>query len=318
MGSQLDAASSRCLADGRPQLNLTAIVILSRRRCGLSKCITCYLVAMAVGDLLVVIAGVIMNRVIGIYFPLSALSYTLACRLKTILVFMSRDFSVWLTVAFTFDRLVAICCQNLKTKYCTEKTVAVNICIVFVLSSLQYVPLYLGLEPLYFVNSVPMFCGTIPGFYTIPVWVAYSWINDILTPWLALSILILFNALTIRHIFVSNRVRRTLRGINSGSDVDPELESRRKSIILLFSISGNVVLLWATYMAHHLYYRITNTYVYSGYNDPIFILQEAGHMLLLLSCCTNTCIYVITQKKFREELQNGLKYPLTLIMRFIK
>lgn len=295
-----------------------AVVILLRRRCGLSECITLYMVAMAIGDLLVVITGVILNRVVGIHLPVNALSYTPACRIKTVLVYVARDFSVWLTVAFTFDRLVAICCPKLKTKYCTQKNATAIVCIVLVLSCLEYVPLYLALEPMYWVDGVPMYCMTIDSFYVVPIWITYSWINHILTPCLAICLILLFNALTVRHILLSSRIRRALRGINcSENNPDPELENRRKSIILLFSISGSVVLLWVTYTVHHLYYRITNTYVYSGYNDPIFMLQEAGHMLLLLSCCTNTCIYVITQTKFREELQNGLKYPLTLITRLV-
>lgn len=294
-------------------VNIIAIVILCRGKCGLSSCITCYLVSMAVGDLLVVITGVLMNRVIRIFFPMSGLIYTPACRLLTWTLYVSRDFSIWTTVAFTFDRHIAICCQNLKNRYCTEKTAAAIVCTVFVLACFQNVPLYTGLKPLYFVNNVPMLCGTIPGFYTLPLWVAYSWINHLLTPFLAIALVILFNALTIKHILVSNRVRRALRGFNAGGNDDPELASRRKSIILLFSISGNVVMLWATYTANHLYYRITQTFVYSSQSDPRFIFQESAHMLLLLSCCTNTCIYVLTQKKFREELWKAAKYLLALI-----
>ncbi|XP_069798526.1 probable G-protein coupled receptor 139 [Narcine bancroftii] len=274
------------------------------------------MVAMALGDLMVVLTGVILNRVVGIYAPVSLLSYTPACRVQTVLVYISRDFSVWSTVAFTFDRLVAICCPKLRVSYCTERLATVIVCVVLGLSCLQYVPLYLALEPFYFANGIPMYCTTISNFYVDPEWIAYSWMNHIFTPCLALCLILLFNAVTVRHILISSRVRRALRGTDNNTD--PELENRRKSVVLLFSISGSVVLLWATYTVHHLYYRITNTYVYSGGDDPIFILQEAGHMLLLLSCCSNTCIYVATQRKFREELKNGLKYPLTLVVATLK
>ncbi|XP_067874791.1 probable G-protein coupled receptor 139 [Heterodontus francisci] len=296
-----------------------AIVVLCRGKCGLSKCITQYLVAMAAADLLVVITGVILNRVIGIYFPVSALSNTLVCRVKAVLVYASRNSSVWLTVSFTLDRFVAICCQKLKTTYCSKKMAAAIVSMVFALSYLQNIPLYFAFEPMYFINNVPMYCIIKSNFYTLTPWIAFSWINLILTPCLAFCLILLFNLLTVRHILVSNRVRRALRTINSaGNNIDPELENRKKSIILLFTISGSFVMLWATYTAHHLYYRITTTYVYKGDNDPVFILQESGHMLLLLSCCTNTCIYVVTQKKFREDLSNAVKYPMSLIVKFVK
>ncbi|XP_067831556.1 probable G-protein coupled receptor 139 [Heptranchias perlo] len=306
-------------SDFQAHVNIMAIAILSRGKCGLSKCITHYLVAMAVADLLVVIIGVILNRVIGIYLPVSALSITPVCRLKTVLVYASRNCSVWLTVAFTFDRCVVICCQKLRTTYCTMKTAAVVVGTVFALSYLQNIPWYFVLEPVYFINNVPMYCGIKSSFYILATWIAFSWINHILTPCLAILLILLFNVLTVRHILASSRVRRALRGINSAEyNIDPELESRKKSIILLFSISGSFVMLWATYTVHHLYYRITTTYVYTGYNDPVFILQESGHMLLLLSCCTNTCIYVVTQNKFREEMKNVVKYLLALIVKFVK
>uniref|UniRef100_UPI00398E7F26 probable G-protein coupled receptor 139 n=1 Tax=Pristiophorus japonicus TaxID=55135 RepID=UPI00398E7F26 len=274
---------------------------------------------MAVADLLVIITGVILNRVIGIYVPVSALSVTPACRLKTVLVFAFRNFSVWSTVAFTFDRFIAICCQKLKRTYCTEKTAAVVIGTVFVLSMCDNVPWYFMLEPLYFVNTIPMFCSIKSSFYTRAAWIAYSWIHHILTPCLAFVLIVLFNVLTVRHILVSSRVRQALRGNNTAQDnIDPELENRKKSIILLFSISGSFLVLWGTYTIHHLYSRITSNYVFTGPSDPVFIFQESGHMLLLLSCCTNTCIYVVTQKQFRKDLKIVVKYPLTLIGKFIK
>ncbi|XP_067874802.1 probable G-protein coupled receptor 139 [Heterodontus francisci] len=296
-----------------------AIVVLRRGKCGLSECITQYLVAMAAVDLLVVITGVILNRVIGIYFPVSTLSITPVCRLKTVLVYASRNCSVWLTVAFTFDRYVAICCQKLKGRFCTKRMAAAIVGTVFALSCLQNIPWYFVFEPVYFINNVPMYCGIKPNFYTLTPWIAFSWTNHILTPCLAIVLILLFNLLTVRHILASSRVRRALRGSGTaGNNIDSELENRKKSIILLFAISGSFIMLWATYTAHHLYYRITTTYVYTGYNDPVFILQESGHMLLLLSCCTNTCIYVVTQKKFREDLKRAVKFPLTLIVKLVK
>ncbi|XP_067836645.1 probable G-protein coupled receptor 139 [Heptranchias perlo] len=108
-------------------VNLVAIVILSRGKCGLSKCITRYLVGMAAADLLVVITDVLMWRIVEIYFPVSFLTITPVCRLILNLSFAVTAASVWFTVVFTFDRFVAICCQKLKTKYCTEKTAAVVI-----------------------------------------------------------------------------------------------------------------------------------------------------------------------------------------------
>ncbi|XP_067853461.1 probable G-protein coupled receptor 139 [Heptranchias perlo] len=296
--------------------NVAAIVILSRGKCGLSRCVTHYLVAMAVSDLLVTIAGVILNRINGLFLPVSFLYMTPLCRLRAVLLFAARDSSVWLTVAFTFDRFVAICCQKLKTKYCTRKCAAAVIATVSVLFCLKNIPWYFAYEPSYITDGVPWYCNLIPNYYTSLAWTAFDLIDTMLSSFIAFCLILLLNALTVRHIVVSGRVRRRLRGHSNGeSHHDPEMENLKKSIILLFAVTGSFILLWTMYLIVFLYVQIANQYTSSGPNDPLYIAQEVAFLLQLLSCCTNTCIYAATQRKFREELKNGVKYPLKLIVK---
>ncbi|XP_059497707.1 probable G-protein coupled receptor 142 [Stegostoma tigrinum] len=225
--------------------NLAVIMILARGRCGLSRCITYYLVSMAVSDLLVMITAVIFNRISGIYFPVSFLMITPVCSFRSVLNYAIIDSSVWLTVAFTFDRFIAICFQQLQIKYCTTKTAARVIAAACTLSCVKNTFLYFIYEPLYTINNVPWFCNIKSIFYTSPAWTAYDWIHHILTPCLPFALIILLNSLTIRHILVANRARRRLRIQTKGKDqIDSEIENRKKSIILLFCVSGNFILLY--------------------------------------------------------------------------
>ncbi|XP_069755525.1 probable G-protein coupled receptor 139 [Narcine bancroftii] len=301
-------------------VNIVAIVILSRGRCSLSKCITFYLVAMAAADLSVVIFVVIFNRILGIYIAANTLSATPMCRVKTLLVFATTDVSVWLTVAFTFDRFVAICCEKLKHKLCTKDCAAVIVGSVLVLSYVRNIPWYFALEPLYMLDNLPLYCRLRSPFYTSPLWQSFSYFIRIATPVLPFVIILLLNVLTMRYIFVTSKARKVLLGKN-GTDKrpDPEMDNRRKSIILLFSISANFIILWLIYTAHYVYERCTKTYnySYSGYNESVYIFEETGNMLLLLSCCTNTFIYAISQNKFREELNKLMQYPLHRIVRIV-
>ncbi|XP_078288072.1 uncharacterized protein LOC144612368 [Rhinoraja longicauda] len=89
------------------KVNLVAIVILSRGKCGLSTCTTRYLVAMAAADLLTLITGVILFRLRYHFFPWSILSITPVCSVFDVLKSAATDCSVWFTVTFTFDRFVA-------------------------------------------------------------------------------------------------------------------------------------------------------------------------------------------------------------------
>ncbi|XP_072892291.1 uncharacterized protein [Hemitrygon akajei] len=170
------------------------------------------------------------------------------------LLLASTGVSVWLTVAFTCDRFVAICCENLKTKYCTERTAAVRV----------------SLRP-------PR-----------------------------------------GRILTANRIRMGLRRRSNGNnEKDPEVENRRKSVVLLFSITGSFIFLWLTRVVFDIYARIASIPRYLV-AVPNYIADSTATMLQILSSCTNTCIYAVTQSKFREELKNAVKYPLKLLTKFVK
>ncbi|XP_060677360.1 probable G-protein coupled receptor 139 [Hemiscyllium ocellatum] len=302
----------RILQDDVDKLaNLLAIIILSQRQCNLSRCVTYYLVAIAVADFLVIITGCILNRISRIYFSYSVLSTTPACCLNAALVYATRDCSVWLTVAFTVDRFIAICCQSLKTKYCTEKSASVIIGVIYALSCCKNIPFYFIYQPLYIQDGVPWFCDIKPTFHTSPAWQTYNWLDRILAPFLPFLIILLLNVLNVRHILVASRARKRLLGAENSEDT--EMANRKRSIILLFTISLSFLLLWVTYIARFLYRMVTgDEYVSSlGFSNQQYILQETTNMLQLLSSCNNFFIYVVSQNKFREELKKVLVYPFT-------
>ncbi|XP_032883681.1 probable G-protein coupled receptor 139 [Amblyraja radiata] len=289
-----------------------AIVILSRGKCGLSRCITLYLVAMATADLMVIFTDVILYTIISFHFPGTYMDTTPARSLLLVLLSAATDVSVWLTVTFTFDRFVAICCQKLRSKYCTTETATVVLTVVSVVLSLKNIPLYFIYEPEYIVDDVPWGNTISLSFYTETAWVAFDLFCITLTPCFPFLLILLLNALTVRSILVTGKIRRRLQKSSNCEDRnDPEMEKRRKSIILLFTISGSFVVLWMTRVLHFLYYRITNKHDLTG---PGHIAEQTGYMLQLLSSCTNTCIYVVTQTRFREQLRDALLYPFTAVV----
>ncbi|XP_038636244.1 probable G-protein coupled receptor 139 [Scyliorhinus canicula] len=297
-------------------VNLIAIMILSRGQCGLSKCITYYLVGMSTADLLVVIIDPILRWNAQIYYPDSFLNITPVCSLIYVLRFATTIVSVWLTVAFTFDRFVAICCENLKSKYCTAKAAALVIGNVSMVGCFVSVPWYFIYEPYYTIDNVPWDCIAKKSFFSSSIWGAFDMFHRVLTPCVPFIMIVLLNVLTVRRILIASRVRKGFRGQSNGENLkDTEIENRRKSIILLFSISGSFILLWITRVVYQIYARITNIQYYYSYSDPRYITESTSMMLQLLSTCTNTCIYVLTQARFREELKNALKCPFILIVK---
>ncbi|XP_038644188.1 probable G-protein coupled receptor 139, partial [Scyliorhinus canicula] len=140
-------------------VNLITIVILKRRNCGLSKCVTCYLVAMAVGDLLVVILDLIFRHIPivfkGQFYFLRSIP---VCNIHAVLLYVGTDCSVWFTVTFTFDRFVAICRPKLKSKHCSEKRAAVVLGTVTVLRCLKDISWGFMMTGQYWLGNAPWFC----------------------------------------------------------------------------------------------------------------------------------------------------------------
>ncbi|XP_072329344.1 probable G-protein coupled receptor 139 [Scyliorhinus torazame] len=292
-------------------VNLVAIVILSRGKCGLCKCITIYLVAMATADLMVIITGVILWRISSYYFPGSFLNITPVCSAVIVLYYAATEWSVWFTVVFSFDRCVAICSQKLKSKFCTEKNTAVVLATTGILICLKDIPFYFIFEPAEVINDVPWFCNERAIYYTDPAWVKFDWFDKVITPLLPYVLILLLNALTVRYILVTSRVRKGLTAQRKGENhSDLEMESRRKSMILLFTISGTFILLWLLYVIEFCFYSIIGNHPKYD-NNAFYILTEIALMLLSLNCCTNAFIYGVTQSKFREQFKNVMKYPFT-------
>ncbi|XP_038644244.1 probable G-protein coupled receptor 139 [Scyliorhinus canicula] len=266
---------------------------------------------MAAADLMNIVWNVILHRIATIYWDYTFLLDTPVCRFILFMSPAAIDISVWLTVSFTFDRLVAICCQKLKTKYCTEKTAVVVIATVSSLLCLKNIPwpfLYSS-----YSNWMPWGCRLSTNVFLEPIWIAFSWIEQLLTPVIPFFLILFFNIVTVRRILIASRGRMSLRQHSSDRDEkDPELISRRRSIVLLFAISSSFILLWMTTVIYFMYVRIKTAfrsrYLFTTFPE----FQEAGIMIQLLSSCTNTAIYTITQRKFRKLLLSAIKYPFTL------
>ncbi|XP_062924407.1 probable G-protein coupled receptor 139 [Mobula hypostoma] len=295
-------------------VNLLAIVILTRGKCGLSVCTTRYLVAMAAADLLTIVSMVILHRINYYYFPVSFLHITPVCSVNDGLTFIAADCSVWFTVTFTLDRFVAICCRKLKTTYCTGKSAAVVLTTTGVLLCLKNIPRYFTVEPVVIIGNIPWGCPLIDNYYTDPGWVAFDWFDTILSPFLPFGVILLLNTLTARHILVANRVRKGLRAENKGENrTDPELESRRRSVVLLFTLSGSFILLWLPYVTEFVYYQITGT----DQNQSEIVFQRVAFLLRTFNCCTNTFIYAATQSMFREQVKSAVKNSVISVLQFI-
>ncbi|XP_043539089.1 probable G-protein coupled receptor 139 [Chiloscyllium plagiosum] len=285
---------------------MLAIALLSQGKCGVSPCTTRYLVVMAASDLMVIITDIILTSFRFYYYPRSFLSLTPVCSVIGALFRAARDCSVWFTVTFSFDRFVTICCQKLKAKYCNEKTATVVLATTCSLFCLKNIPFYFAYKPWVIINNMPFYSETKSSYYTETWWVALDSLDVVLTPLLPFVLILLLNAVTVRHIVVTSRARKRLKVDSNGEDRrDPEMESRRKSVILLFTISGSFILLRLINVADFLLYVIQGINP-DDYPPFLYHFGIIGFMLQRLSCCTNTFIYAATLSRFRAKISNAV------------
>ncbi|XP_051901346.1 probable G-protein coupled receptor 139 [Pristis pectinata] len=289
--------------------NLLTIIILSRENCGLSKCIGAYMMIMAVSDLSVIIINVVLYEILIKRLPHTSLHHTNFLMAIVYLMAVSLELSQWYTVAFTVDRYVAMCCQKFKTKYCRVKTVRILAAVILILISLENIPHLFVFQPLRIIGNISWGIKFKLEAFNSPAFVAFTRLKSFRDLFCVFGSIFLFNGLTVRHILVSSKSRRIFRSQRSENRRDTEMESRRKSILLLFSISSSFMLLWLPATVTHF---IAGHTMYSDrdYSSPAYIAAQTGALLTQLSSCTNTYIYAVTQTKFREELKDIAHTPV--------
>ncbi|XP_069771446.1 G-protein coupled receptor 52-like [Narcine bancroftii] len=199
---------------------------------------------MAFAETLVCVFNATFGNVFLYHFPRSFLAHTSICRLGAVIQRTSVQFSVSSAVSFTIDRCIAICCQKLKTKYCTKRNAEFIISTVCAFSFLTHVPAYFQYESLYVVDGVQWGCRTITQYYSSPAWQTYRWLSNSLVAYVPLPLMLLLNYLTARHILMVSKARRALKRHGCGEVRDLEMTNRRTSIVLLFAISGTFIALW--------------------------------------------------------------------------
>lgn len=160
------------------------------------------------------------------------------------------------------------------------------------------------------VDSVKWGCRPKRAYFISGCWLFFSWMCSISLPYLPFLLILLFNGLTVRNIIAANRVRRRLKALDGK---DTEAENRRKSIVLLLTVSGAFILLWTTVAVTFICTRVTVNFAGGDHTSPSYIANDVGVFLMHISSCANTCIYGMTQRKFRLKVKNGFTHLPSIV-----
>ncbi|XP_072342220.1 probable G-protein coupled receptor 139 [Scyliorhinus torazame] len=287
--------------------NIVTLLILRFRDCGLCKRTTIYLVAMVSSDLMVLIFLVLINYVLAPRLPQALFLNILVSGLNSLMSVAVTNCSVWLTVSFTCDRFVAICCQSFKRRFCAPKSAALVVGAIYLGTYVRSIPNFFTNVHYYDHEELEKESRDAPSTDSIHAWRVFYWVKLILNPLVPYFAVMLLNLLTVRHVLAASRVRRGFRA-DGQSTRDPEMQNRKKALVLLIAASASFILLWMPTICLFLFSRITATYSFHDFKDPVAVIHEIADMLSILNCSTSTCMYALTQSKFRAELRRVVRY----------
>ncbi|XP_019907100.1 probable G-protein coupled receptor 139 [Esox lucius] len=192
----------------------------------------------------------------------------------------------------------------MKAKFCTPRNALKAIAIVLFVAHLLSIPYYWFNVSVYNQNQSIWVCvydRSAPHGYVHTM----VWAQTLVSFVLPFQIILTLNGLTLRKISLSNRVHIVAANALSPEAyrVMPLVRSRkRKSIVLLVTVSMSFVLLSATRAITQIILRI----VYFGldrndYSRQINVAADIGNMLRLTNASVNMYLYACTQARFRQE-----------------
>ncbi|XP_078144219.1 putative G-protein coupled receptor 139 [Centroberyx gerrardi] len=263
--------------------NIITFLIIWRRNCMLSRSSTFYLMAISVADNLVLVFIVVLELSVEYHQQEPFWSHEPWCSLRDVFNYGAYNASTWLVVVFTVERFVAIHTWRIKTKVCTPRCAAWTIAAVFLLSHFFAVPHYWSNVSVYKNNQTRC---------TLQAYI------------LPFLLILMLNGLMLRQISLSNRVHVNADLPSRVYKVSPLLRSRkRKSVVLLVTVSMSFVLLSVTRAITQIVLRTTHLYGMdrNDYNLQINIAADTGTMLSLSNAAANMYLYVCTQSRFRQE-----------------
>lgn len=209
--------------------NLLSFTVLARKRMRRVSTYT-YLAVLSVADTFVLTIGLLMLWFGQLTGKDVRARYAWSCKLLNVFSYTASDFSVWLIIAVTVERFIAVCYPLQAASMCTHRTAMRVVIGIFALvlgfnlnfiwtTNLQLIAIDVDYNAIYQ-------CSAADGFdvFVNKVW---PWIDAVLYSSLPFGIILLLNALIIRRVIQARRSRN--HGLASGRRSTDRVGLRRRA-----------------------------------------------------------------------------------------
>ncbi|OWF54091.1 Orexin receptor type 2 [Mizuhopecten yessoensis] len=283
--------------------NILSIFILTRKNIRQSTC-TVYLVVLACSDLVVLYTG-LLRTWISATFQNDIRTHTSGlCKVHTWLVYVSLDFSAWILVAVTAERVALVWFPHKAKAKCTKKSAAFVITPIFVCLMLINSHILYGMDRVVKVdgNSTSILCDFVTE--------NYRYFFDELWPWVDLTIfcglpfcfLVAGNVLIITKVFASQRAAR--RQVVPHDPNSRAQRSQMSSMSIMLICLNCVFMLCTTPVS---IYLIGYIHWYRGASESIkatlSLFWTLVNVLMYANNTFNFLLYCMSGSRFRAEVK---------------
>ena len=274
-----------------------------------------YLAILALADLIVLQFGLLREWIEQISGYDIKTASNLSCKLFVSLTYLGSDFSVWLIVAVTTERFIAVCFPLKASVLCSvnkARSVTLSLlCLAFCLN--VHFLWTVELSEVRWNSSDVAKClpGKTYDFILTDVWPLVDAFTYSFIPSFICSVL---NTLIIRRVIIARKYRGRLQKCNSGRNNLPKKslpsESTIKLTKMLLAVSLTFVL---TTLPNSICIIVQNYWNFDNVEED-FILQLSNFVLartvtehlMFINHSINFFLYCATGKKFRKNMDRAL------------
>ena len=282
--------------------NILSIVVLTRPSIRHST-IALYLTVLAVSDLTVLYTGLLRQWLIYLVdFDVRAVSET-ACKIHVWLVYSSLDFSAWVVIAVTLDRVIAAWFPHSVGTKCSSihATAFIIVMFIFVLGLNSHV-LYGMVRAS--GESIEGMCVAIDdkyGFFFHSVW---PWIDFSVYCLIPFVFIVIGNFLIIFKVLKSQRKTnsRHIPSIQMSENIPDHHTGRKQTSMTAMLMTLNTVFLFTTSPVS--IYSIGYPYWHTGSQKATALMElwwAIVNMLMYINNSLNFLLYCLSGPRFRKE-----------------
>ena len=268
----------------------------------------------------------------GVYLPLTAIADTVflltgsleildvaevfdfreynvwTCRVYKVVFYTAGDVSIWLLVAFTFDRFIAVCFPLKKSSVCRWKRAAIASGTILFLALAKNFHEFWTRGPEYIKGKFYRICGT---------QAQYAFFLDYVRPWIAFLLimvipfvlLFLLNCMIVYSLIKAQRMRSKAAAApactattGTGNKPQKSTASFRQTTLMCLSISFAFLICMAPSIVLLIgkpYWKHRSKLAYENAKAICNLLGFVNH-------CINFFLYCVTGRRFRQELKAKL------------